>query len=1097
MISASFITAPSSGNVYETDFTFFDTTSSENLIVKRIWDFGDSTKEYNTKTPTHSYNYPGTYIVSLSTFDILGNFQFVSKPITVEYVYGDCLEFTELPDDYAIPGHPTATPFKISLTSAQINVPIFVDLYAANSQTTPYETVPEKWRFLTPTWRFLDKNLTPTTTLSVAVDNLYLNNKVVAVSGASEFYYVDDKCSGSTSDPYSKCPILITATLQTSGFIFPKDSKVFNYPSYANNNVIRAGVIWNVYSVIPTHLKITGNYLENVYPYKWTNIKTPFLITIHSNRKNYLQGSEEKESGILFVLPQSNEQGKLATVQVSLCGTNQYTIDEAPLYFQSLDKNGLDSGGYLFTTLTPLSPINSTTISASTTIFLNQESNINQFAYPLGCSPNVFAWVSNPENKTLHKVFLPPYPDNCDTINAFKYSNNLIDGYIKTITVPSIDSTSTYNYYMSGFAGIYAMAIDPRQHDVYATDAELDRIYKFSNTGTLLSTVQLSSFGGYSPVLGAYTPSNICIDKNYNIYVSLFNTVSVLKFDQNLNFLYTLLPIISTYNIFDGDFVHKPSMVETDRENNVWVTYSNPASSALVKYSGTTGTTLLSVLMPASSPVSLAVTVDNNLWVAQSFNTSLDQGLLSLYNSSGILLSTVSGYTHPGYLSVDKYDNLWFIYGVRNIGCISKYNNASSATLSSDYNWSAYGWELNDDGTTVSLITSSKVSSNTIIVESVTPSATGVEPPPPYDRNNELEGLAVDVFNRLWILDSVSNKIFTITIPQIPIPISIGTTPRSTKIRPDSLIGYYVDANVSFTYTLTSEYNKSLQANGDWTGNRWYQKYFNPTSLTAIPVTGNSAPFSVNTFTNSNQIRLLNENFDTAAHYKDLALPEVLNRNTVFFDTFLGAVVGNNQLSATEDIGRTVYERIANFIFTHGDVDTCNIRQLLSYAQETDTYAFDYGTDFPPEIQRYLDIVSTPRNRLYGLKSPLPILNRSVGPRLTTNTLVTAGNKVFLQNRSDGNDITLITLPVLSGGETVYQLTDLQLPGYAYPLIPNYIFLDFVPVYSDKFIENYIDWENPQTTLSPYLSSEQELYGDKGIIENTFNYLLTKNIIVK
>ena len=1113
MISASFITAPSSGDVYATEFTFLDTTTSDtNAIVKRIWSFGDSINEYNTKNPTHIYNYPGTYIVSLTAFDILGNASTTSNTITVDYVYRDRIQFTELPEDYAIPGRPTDTPFKVSLTSAQIDTPILLNLYAANSQTTPYETVPEKWRFLTPTWRFLDKNLTPTVTLPVATDNIYKNNKVVAVSGTAEFYYVDDKCSGSTSSPNLKCPILITATLQTSGFSFPLDSKIYSYPSFANNNRIRAGVIWNVYSVIPTHLKVTGNYLEDVYPYKWTCIKSPVLVTIHSNKKNYLQELEGTESGILFSLPQTNALGSVSSVSISLSNTNQYVIDEAPLYFQALDKNGFDTGGYIFTTFTPISNIETTTVVASTVVHLEQESGINQFAYPLGCSPNVFAWVSNPANNLLHKIFLPPYPSNCDTINTFKETDSLIDGYIKTITVPSINSTSTYNYYMSGFAGVYGMAIDPRQHNLIATDAELDRIYKFSNTGALLSTVELSSLGGYSPVSGAYTPSNVCIDESYNIYVSLFNTVSVLKFDEHLNFLYTLKPTISTYDIFDSDFVHKPSMVETDRQSNVWVTYSNPFSSILIKYDGTTGTPLVTIPLPQASPVSLAVTVNNDIWVANSFNTTPNGGSIQLYSSTGILISSVLGISHPGYLSVDKYDNLWFIYGTRKIGFVSKNYNLTNTSISGYFDWPVYGWQVQNN-TFVPCVTSAFKSNNTITVGdnyvpinqdeiAVQGSVDALNNETQNNADNiitnedeELGGLAVDVFNRLWVLDSVQNKIYTVSLTGIT-NSNLGQNQRTVKVYPDSLIGYYMNNSNTFTYTLTGEYNKSLQANGDWTGNRWYQKYFNPASLTAVAISGTSIPIKINNFQNSGQIRLINENFDTAAHYKDLALPEVLSRNTVFFDTFLGAVVGNNQLSATEDIGRTVYEKIANFISAHGDVDTCNIRQLLSYAQETDTYAFDYGTDFPPEIQKYLDIISTPRNKLYGLKSPLPDLQLSRGPRVTSMVTVTAGNKIFLQNRSDGNDVTLITLPILSGNH-IYPLYTLELPGYVSPLAENYIFLEYVPVFSDKFIENNIDWENPQTTLSPYMSSEQQLYGDMGIIENTFNYLLTKNIIVK
>ena len=61
---------------------------------------------------------------------------------------------------------------------------------------------------------------------------LNVNGVVVAVSGTAKFYYVD---SMSTGNPVDKCPLLITATLQTSGFSNFTDSNIYAYPSYANN----------------------------------------------------------------------------------------------------------------------------------------------------------------------------------------------------------------------------------------------------------------------------------------------------------------------------------------------------------------------------------------------------------------------------------------------------------------------------------------------------------------------------------------------------------------------------------------------------------------------------------------------------------------------------------------------------------------------------------------------------------------------------------------------------------------------------------------------------------------------------------------------
>ena len=1113
MIYATFTTSPTAGDVYGTEFTFTDTTTSVEVIANRIWDFGDgSTRIFDVTETSHIYTYPGQYFVSLTAVDILGNASTYTNLLDVDYVYRDKLVVTQIPNDFATAGLPTPSPFKVTLTSAQINTPLNLTLYSANSRTTPYELVPSKWRFLTPTWRFLDKNYTPVTVLSVEPIPLYKNNRVVGVSGEAEFYYTDDKCTTAIGRPEDKCPLLITITLQTTGFNYSNDSNIFSYPSYANNKAIRAGVIWDIYGNIPTYLNITGNYIDEVYQYKWKDVKIPFIITAQSKRRNYLFSEEETEPTVLFSYPASNELGKTSPVYVALSGTDQYIVDEAPLYFQARDNNNNTTGGYIFSTITPLTTMDTTVIVASAVMYIPQEVSKEEFTYPIGCTPNTVGWVSNPTNKTISKIFYPPYSIDCPTINEFRNTGDLIDGYIQTFDVPSIQSDSTYNYYMSGFAGIYAMAVDPRNNDLLATDAELDRIYKFSVGGVLLSTIELSSFDNIPSISGAYTPSNICLDGNYHTYVSLFNTVSVLKFDDKLNYLYSLVPSpsVSLYylgsaiyynsdillyqegvNVFsldvpNGDFLNKPAVVETDRDNNVWVAYSNPVYSTLVKFD-TQGTVLYEIPLPiGASPVSMAVTKENNIWIANSYNTSQFGGSVELRNSEGTLLSSFNDFIHPTYLSMDKYNNLWLTFGTRFLGYVSKTGKLSA-------------WSLDEQGSIYSMLSSptSKGFITNINNTTVSPTTGGYVNITTQDtlyEDEEIGGLTIDAFNRIWLLDSLQN--YTHVFYAVPSAIDANQQ-RTFKVVPDSLLGFYLDNSNSFTYTLTGEYYKSLQANGDWTGNRWYQKYFVPNSLTAIPVSGVSAPFSINDFYNSGEFRRVNESFNTAEHYKSLAIPEVLNRNTEFFDQFLGAVVGNAVLSSSDDIGQITYEKIANFIFNHADVDTCNIPQLLSYANEVSVPAANFTQTLPIDIAKYIDFASVSRSKTFGLKSPLPNLRRSVGNQLNIfTTTVTAGQKLFLQNKFDVTEYTLITLPVLYGS-TIYPLSTVELQGFIQPVINEYLFYEYTPVFSDEYIENYIDWTSPYTTLKPYISSENDWFGDDGIVEKTFNYLLTKNIIVK
>ena len=42
--------------------------------------------------------------------------------------------------------------------------------------------------------------------------------------------------------------------------------------------------------------------------------------------------------------------------------------------------------------------------------------------------------------------------------------------------------------------------------------------------------------------VAALTPAHVSLDKNYNIWVSLFNSVSVLKFDPEFNLMFSVAP---------------------------------------------------------------------------------------------------------------------------------------------------------------------------------------------------------------------------------------------------------------------------------------------------------------------------------------------------------------------------------------------------------------------------------------------------------------------------------------------------------------------------------------------------------------------------
>jgi len=1328
MLQANFTVTPTAGDVLATVFTFANLTTGAS-VKNYIWNFGDSNIVYDTVTPTHTYKYPGNYTISLTAIDFDNNTTSFDQQVSVDLAYRDFLSFSYIPERFSDPGLPTDKPFKITVISSNPNNPIIVDLFATNSKSTPYQFLPDKWNFLNPSWRFTDKNLNFITSLSVQPTPIYKNNTVVAVSGTAEFYYIDSISAG---DPTTECPIFITATLQTSGFNYPPDSNTYTYSSHSNNQTVRAGIIWQVNNLFPNLLKVTGNYIDPVNQTQWTDIKIPTLITCHSNRSLLIPGSNDVTSEVLFTYPASNTTS-LLKLSVSNLLSSEFTVDESPLYFKSVDENNFRTGGYIFTTITVNKSATNTTITGSTTANTGIPISNNEFFYPLPYAPNTSVWVSNPEKNTLNKITFLPYPENCKTINYFKENNVLVDGIIKEVSVPALTTPSTFNYAMTGFSGIYGMAIDPIDYSLVACDAELDRLYRFSETGEILKTLELAfelsslndfdpnkkaffhweytitssqlssnnfylyspyylssesknyivslggvvqppdtytvdietrilklltpdptpgfgikldvvqifnptlpdsyinsltvwttasptnqatfplpttlplsanpgyyfvtidgilqSYNNYSvnnssktitftqPVLAntevqvlympylinpatwsqtftspttlfsltgnsnyiqtgqsdfivniggvfqsgisythdslnkqlvfstplpanipimvtqvcildvvnnpaAHTPAGISLDKNSNIWITLFNSVSVLKFDRDFNLLFSCVPTTLPYYDyqFDSDFLYKPPYVETDKNSNCWVTYAHPLCSLLVQY-GLSGNILNTITLPQYSvPVSIAINAQNNVWVGCTYNVLSATGDIRLYNSTTTqLMSTISGIARPGYLALDRSNNLWFTYGVRSLGYYDIRNQ------------SLYLWKTESIGEAhVELIKSPDFDIE-IHGELLVDSELQEQTPQPNEflTDEDFGGLAVDVYNRLWVIDSYNNNAW----------VFLSATPtlegeRIFKIKPNNTQGYYINLDNGSTYTEEGNYNyKSAQATGDWTGNKWYQKYANPESLVVV-CSGQSRSFNILKFEDKNTIRRINESFNNSDYFKSLALPENLNSNTTLFDQFFAAAVGTGYLSANEDLGQTVYEKIANFVMNHSDIDTCNIDQLLSLAEQTGVAASDYGANFPVEIRNMLDIASVPRSKLWGVPDLTPELPQSIGPIYNTLTdFVTAGTKIVLKNKFNGS-INIVPVPDLNGA-LIYPLSSFEGYGFIQPVTTNYYIYQFNPVYSGNYIENIIDWNSQFTRLTPTLSSIEDWYGENGVIENTFRYLLTKNLFLK
>jgi PKD repeat protein len=672
MVAASFTVTPElTGYTYSTTFSCTNTSFiSGTQLHQYVWNFGDGGDFYSIKHPIHAYNYPGIYTISLTAYGLDGTSDTFSTAVSVNAFHQDSITFTQQPNDIGTPGVLSPVPFIVNVVSTNINQPLNLQLYAANSHSAPYEFAPSKWSFLTPTWYFTDSDRNIITNLKISSTPIYDNQNIQnGVSGVGIFYYKDDL-------PCNNLDVIVT--LQTSAFSDPVGTNINYYPSYSNTTV-SASASWQIRNPTPNTLRITGNYIDTITPYKWINVPIPIMITLHDV-------IDETTSGILFNYPQTNEEGYSHGLTLSAydeSGNNIPCIFDTTQRFQQTTSDNIPTGGYIFTTVTPLA------------------------------------------------------------------------------------------------------------------------------TGT----------------------------------------------------------------------------------------------------------------------------------------------------------------------------------------------------------------------------------------------------------------------------------------------------------------------NVRFV-------------------------------ASTLTTTGTSTPFNIINFTETYNALKINQNFNMAGYMESLALPDILSQNIEMFKPFLGAVAGNSQLSASPDIGQTIYEKIANFTGNIADIDTCGVSQLLSLANMVDAPASKFATFYPADIESVLNIASTPINKLYGnidlqfIEPDTTDLTRRY-PLDTTTAFVTAGTKIALQSIYQSN-LQYVTVPLGPNDTNIYPLSSFDYPGLIPPILQHYKFYAFKPVYAGSystiiadtsgntlsafndltygqadllyntfvadtwynpytynitiqhtkpsFVNNTIDWNNPLTTLSPLLSTADDLYKDNGIVEAMFNYFLTKNL---
>lgn len=669
------------------------------------------------------------------------------------------------------------------------------------------------------------------------------------------------------------------------------------------------------------------------------------------------------------------------------------------------------------------------------------------------------AWVSNPKYNQL--VYLTV--KDLQTIQEF------------TSSVYTIPNSQIY--------GIVRVPGDINDTS-WCTDPANDTVYRVSRNFGIDRTFNLSTYPECSAFIYdndfGVTPTGIALDSNKNVWVTLFDAGSTIKLDTDTGSILCNIypPVQSTYlsvpgvSGFGGEYTVQANKVDIDKLDNVWVSYSHPLSSFICKYSNT-GTFISKIDLPIySQPHDIIIDGGNNLWVTLTNESTGTNGTLMKFSNDCTQLSAISGFRVPSYITLDFNQNPWFIHGYN---YITKINT-------------------NTGSTTTYLMSSTTLSTDPISSVIINDRL--------YDQ--ELGGISCDWFNRIWVLNSYDNRVYMVA----------ADAPES---RSEVQISPY-----------SNDFRYSLQGSGDWHGLQWYNKFQSSSPLSAIgsdvtiSLSGISNIFSVKDFESEYDIRKINEDFDGVNKIRDITLQPNINRNDILFSNIIAPIAGSYDGDPLI-LGNAIYEKIANFVGNHGDVDTCNIQQLQSLHQLINIPIDQYNFSYPSDIKRLMDILSVSLCKLKptrDLKSKdfkqynVAGSGKNIGKLLDTTTYIaSAGQNVIFNIKYSNNyekiELTPITVDVLQSPTlsstysnyplSSFPLSSFPLSGYTgwgldVPIANYYYVYEYVSGTDNTQVGGIIDWENTHTTLNENISSIDDWYKDGGIVDLIFNYYIFKGL---
>lgn len=739
-------------------------------------------------------------------------------------------------------------------------------------------------------------------------------------------------------------------------------------------------------------------------------------------------------------------------------------------------------------------------------------------------------FVANMHSDKLF-VFRPGYMDQIITFEVdHTISIDDFDTTVKTLEPPaevvftdSENDTSTNHFFCVG--------VDSNSAG-WVADTDKDVLVKVDRFGKHIDTILVEGGGPDSDevtsIISPLDPlypysyinlpssdktssiSSIAIDEHDNIWVALADgTAPVIKKIIESG-THNKQSITVNINIpgYDSSKLH-PAKIETDRLNNVWVSlqYStqhissdySPDTFIMMKYDQV-GDPLLNTPIVFDHPVfihDIIVDGHNDIWVTNSKITAgSNKGSLLHISESGTILKEIYTYQDPhtqqtvnfdkpSQLTLDMFDHLWVAHSGNTLvkfktGSFENppiYSVLDSRTVGP-------GWE--DQQSMIDR----------------------------QGHRQAIEGLSCDTDDRILVINNVDKKFYMFSSNQ------------PTKNIYDTYAEPAIQLNSSSVYYVKDGYEVT-QAFGDWTGVRWIQKYAK-LSNTVRQIDSAAVTFHV---IDHEDIQKVNEDIDIPEVIETMSFQDTLNSATLFHNNMIRQSIGG-ELDHASNLGKTVYEKTANFTLNVADIDRCNISHLDSLCSILKHPIKIYQSNAPATLRRQLDIFSIKYDKVIpsrdmterqynniGYVSTFNI-GRNLGERIDPETYIVRAGIPIVSLELFNNNYRCITPMTIQNPESPddmdaalhqYKLIDYDRSwGWrlSYPegelFTKYYDFFEFIPNSSrviqtspdtvetiqSKYnktdypqLEGIVDWSNDMTTVDENVTLQDWQHRDQSHIE--------------